>query len=486
MKGKKVGTSTELLWPDDSVMAEFSVTSSGQNFVTPTSPDSPDNDLLWPARLINEQARLSRRKNFSTPLAILSFILSLILGFVIGPTQLILIATILDYNWVSASYLPIAMHYCLIFSSLICLICLVSLVLSFRAKPKPATITIFLVFSTLAELTLLWLTSCAISLEPHQFTIIYLAIFILSILILLFLNKQYFHSHHLTSPFKIIITTFIVLSILEASFTGIYLIDYAKQIDPDRLAQLSAEQLDARVDGVPAMLSDFTHQLCDGKYSVIQLSSSSPSGLFECIKNHDVYSVEDLGIRNANSIRAAATYLGTTSNPEITAAFPESYYLYRSMPNILEENELAIMAPANNEEELLDLISPQVFTYWQAHSSHDLHLSIFYNDNIDSVTTTKDFILMSALDTMALIDNLPSGNTRQGYLDGKIIAYIYQSDRKLTALNELGANPSSYPVSSRLAFTTHRHISTRLKAGEIIDESSLRAKLSESFTGGLK
>ncbi len=481
-----MGTSATLLWPDDSVMAEFSAAAVAYNSPDLIHPDDSYNDLLWPARLINEQARLSKRKNFSIPLATIAFILSLILGFVIGPVQLILIATILDYNWVSASYLPTAMHYCLIISSLVCLLCIISLILSLRTQPKSAVITIFLDFATLAELTLIWLAGCVISLEPHEFTLAYIIISVLLILILLFLNKQYFHSHHLTTPFKIAITAFIILSILEASFTGIYLIDYAKQIDPDRLAQLSAEQLDARIDGVPDLLSDFTHQLCDGKYSVIQLSNSAPSGLFECVKNHDVYSVEDLGQRNTNSTRAAATYLGTTLNSDVSHAFPESYYLYRSMPNILEEDELALMVPANSEEELVDLITPQVLSYRQSHSARNLHLSIFYNDDIASVTATKDFILMSALETMALVDKLPSGNTRQGYLDGKIIAYIYQPDHRLLALNQLGADPSLYPVSSRLAFTTHRHISIRLKAHEGLSEDTLRAKLTGSFTGGLE
>lgn len=481
-----MGSSATLLWPDDSVMAEFSAMTINYSSPDLIHPDNSYNDLLWPARLINEQARLSQHRNFSIQIAIAALILSLILGFVVGPAQLILIATILDYNWVSASYLPTAMHYCLILSSLACLFCIISLILSLRAKPKTAVITIYIVCSTLAELTLLWLAGCVISLEPHQFTLIYLIIFILSILVLLFLNKQYFHNHHLTTPFKIVIAAFILLSILETSFTGAYLIDYAKQVDPDRLAQLSNEQLAARVDGVPTMLSDFTHQLCNSKYSVIYLSSTTPSGLFECVKNHDVYSVEDLGIRNANSIRAAATYLGTTLNPEVSAAFPNSHYLYRSMPNTLNEDELALMVPAHNEEELVGLITPQILAYWQSHSARDLHLSVFYNDDIASVATTKDFILMSALETMALIDKLPSGNTRHGYLDDKIIAYIYQPDHKLNALNELGANPSLYPISSRYALTTHRHISIRLKAHENLDEDALRTKLTGSFTGGLE
>lgn len=486
MKGKKVGKNTGLLWPDATVMAEFSAAPEPTTNKDLIIADTSFSDLLWPAHLINEQARQSRHKTYSLPFAIIAFILSLIANFAIGPVQLALIVTTLDYNWVGATYLPIAAHFCLLLSSLIALICIISLALSYRSTPKSAALAIALTLGTLAELSLLWFSSCLHPLESHEFTLIYAILTVSFLFAAIFINKHYFENHHLSSIYKIIISALIILSIIVASFTVTYLVDYSEQTDPARLASMQADQAAARLEDVPAQLSDFTHQLCSGKYSIIHLADPPTSGLFECHNSHDIYSVEDLAERNLNSLRAAATYLGTTMNPEVSQAFPEARYLYRAIPGVLDEIELALMTPAINEEELLNSITPHVLSYWQTHNSENLHLSIFYTDDITSISTTKDFILMSALDTMSLVDKLPSGNVRHGYHDGKILAYLYQPDRSLIALNQLGANPTLYATSSRNALTTHRHISLHLKAGETLDEETLYAKLSESFTGGLQ
>ena len=109
MKGQTVGA-TGLLWPSNKAMLDLREISCQDYILEETTPL----DLLWPASLINEQARSSTRRSWAIPLATFAFILSIVATFIIGPLQMILVAAILDYNWVTTVYFPNALHFTLI------------------------------------------------------------------------------------------------------------------------------------------------------------------------------------------------------------------------------------------------------------------------------------------------------------------------------------------------------------------------------------
>lgn len=478
MKGQMVGTDEMLLWPDNSTMSMLISLTRPRNKVTVTEIETAE--LLWPAKLINQQAHLAKRKDYSKPLALFGFIMSILLGVVVGPAQLVLIAVMLDYNWVTSTYYPRALNYVFFFASLNALIDLAALILAWNSRPKRTYQTIALVIGSLVILSIIWLAGCIVSWQPHELTLILMAVTLVFLMIILLLSKQYIRTSKNHTSTKLALTILMAISILVSSFSVVYLIESQANNNPARIEEMTIEMQNSRIQGVPNLLSDLTYLLCADKYQIVYLTDSKSSGIFEC-NNGNVYSVEDINQRNSNSIRGAATYLGTTRNNDVSLSFPTSRYLYRSMPDLLDSDELVLMYPAQTEIELLDNITLQLLNYWQNHSNRALFVSIFYNTNLDSVISTNDFILMAALGTLTLIDQLPGGNTRHGPYEGEMLAYIYEPDDDLKALGELGAQPKLYADSTRESLTTLRHLSVRLNPGETYDYDTLRAKLQASF-----
>lgn len=479
MKGQLVGNEAALLWPNADAMSRLLSIARPRNHILATEAETPE--LLWPARLINQQARLSQRKDYSRPVAMTAFIASIILAIVIGPTQLILIATMLDYNWVTSTYFPRTLNYVLIFSVLVAVADLIALILAWNSQPRRTYQTVVLTIGSLALLTTIWLAGDIISLQPHQLTLTLLAITLVFIMAYLLISKQYFTATRTGTVTKIFLSLLMISAIAVIGLDLTDLIQSHTETNPQRIAEMTIEMQNAHLEVVPENLSNLTYLLCAGKYQLIYLSDERTSGLFECSDSGDVYSVQDPKRRNANSIRGEATYLGTTRNKEISLSFPTARFLYRSLPGILEEDELALMYPATSENELLDNITPQLLNYWNSHNNRGLFVNIFYNASFNEITSTKDFILMAAMDTMSLVDQLPNGNTRYGPADGRMFSYIYETDRSLTALSELAANPKNYANSTRDSLTTYRHISLHLQPGETYTLDTLRDRLGSSF-----
>lgn len=161
--------SNGLLWPSNAVMTILLSMSRPRNAVVVTE-DTVD-DLLWPAELINHQARLRKRLSPVKPLAVVTFILSLVLGFVVGPMQLILAATRSDYTWATATYFPLAVYYVLFGVIIVAIMSLVTLVMAWRSEPKIARLVATLVAGSLAEVALIWYFGCIHVIQPHQLTL---------------------------------------------------------------------------------------------------------------------------------------------------------------------------------------------------------------------------------------------------------------------------------------------------------------------------
>lgn len=474
-----MGNEGSILWPDNIAMSRILSLARPRNQILTPEPETTE--LLWPAKLINQQARLAQRKDYSRPVAIAAFVFSIIASIAIGPVQLVLVATMLDYNWVTATYFPRALHYIFFFATLISLVDLAALILAWRSSPQRTYQTIVLSAGSLALLGTILFAGCVTTLQPHQLTLVLLGITLAFIMINLLVSKQYFSSTKNSTVTKAILSLMMACSVLVASLNLVNLVQSRAESNPERLTEMTIEMQNAKLRDVPMMLSDLTYLLCNGKYKLVFLAEDKTNGLFECAENGEVYSVRDLEQRNINSIRGAATYLGTTRDKTISMSFPTALFLYRNIPGALAEDELVLMYPASSEVELIDNVTPQLLSYWNDHNERGLYVNIFYNTNISEVTSTKDFVLMAAMDTMSLVDQLPNGNIRHGPADGKMFTFIYETDPELKALNELGADPELYADSTRTSLTTFRHLSLRLQPDEYYDYVTLRDKLKASF-----
>lgn len=481
MKGQSVGNVAAILWPsDEDMLALREITC--QDYIT---TELSALDLLWPASLINEQARAKERRDWSRPLAILSFVLTALMAIIVGPMQMILVAAVLDYGWVTTSYYPVALNIVLIASIIVSIINLAALVLAWQARPQRTYLTTVLVAGSVTEIGLIWLTGRVVTWQPHLLTLILLLVLAAFFIAALFINKAYIARTHNNTPTKVALSLMMVLVLAELALGIISIFESNGTGDPERIQQLSSAQEQAHQPEITRTLSDLTYTLCGQPYQIIYASKAAPSGLFECKESGEVFSVTDLRDHN-KSVKGSAMYLGTTKNTPISWAFPNSRYLYRELPATETENELALMVAAATEQELVDNITQPLLNYWQDHSEHNLFINIFYNSDLNTVTSTRDFVLMSALDTMVMSPDLPRGDSYEGYWEGKIVPYNYQGDLELLALNELGSDPKLYADSSRIALLTHRHLSLRLSAGENLTYDTLRERLQSSFVGGLE
>lgn len=484
MKGQSVGNVGEvLLWPNSVAMQALERLARPRNtlLLAEVAPD----DLLWPAELINRQAQARSNRSFAVPVALVSFIVSAILGFVVGPMQLILLATTTyDYNWITTIYFASALKIVLLISSFVALFDLLALFWAWQAQPTRARLATTLICASLAEVGLIWIFSAAQDLPPHHLSLILLAGSVAGLVIALLIRKQYSHNNANGLAMKIFLGVLATLSCAELIGGIVYFAQASARPDSAEIQRITAEQAAAQLPGVNFSLSNSVYTLCDGRYQLIYLTSEQNSGLFECSNNGEVYSVMEIPSQNPKTIDTAATYLGTTKSSTITMAFPSAHYLYRSMPDALSSDELVLMVQANTERELVDNIVQPILNYWQTHNQHNLFLNVFYTRNIESISTTRDFILMAALDTMSLVEKLPHGNTIKGYANGEATNYLYVADTELKSLHELSIKPDLISADSLDALTFRRHLSLRLAANETLDYETLYERLNKSFVGG--
>lgn len=479
-----MGDGEVLLWPSDVAMQALYALSRPRNQIL--EADLVGVDLLWPASLINRQARARKRRSLALPVAVLAFVCSIVLAVVVGPIQLILLAFhSADYNWVTEIYFPEALRYALLGGAVVAAIDLAVLAMLWQRRDWRNNAVPVMVFGSLTEVILVWLLGSTGEWQPHQVSLILIAVMLVFVVIVLFVGKQEVLPDGKSALARVMLGCTAVSAVVLMLGCLNYFWQTADHTDQNQLNEISAKQVEARVEGVLPVVSDVVFTLCEsGKYQVVYQAEDLRHGMYECVGSGDVYSVGGAVALETNrswQIDALATYLGTTKNHAVTMAFPNAYYLYRSIPQVLKYDELVLMVPAGTEREFLDNITVQMLEYWQANNGHNLHLSAFYSNDISAIMGTKDYILVAALETMAASEKLPKGNIIKGVYDGRMANYIFKPETELVALNELGLHPEAYANSSLHALTTHRHISVWLEAGEEFDYDTLHAKLEGSL-----
>ncbi len=443
--------------------------------------------LVWPAKVINKSARLKQGFNWPVDLSIFSFFITSLIAFSLGPMQLLFMMFCQDYNWVTNIYYPSAMRIGLLLSGFLSIVNLVAAVLAWRSHLKSAHTATLLSGGSATIIVLIWLSAFVLSLQPNQLAVVMvLAILIFLVAALLF-SKRTQDQPHITLPLQILICIISACSAVSATLTCLYIANQ-KAIHAAEQAEISALkeiQDQAWQEPVPRTLSDLVVALCENHpYETIFISNNTPSGIFECKDAHDVYSVQSIGNESAKIVTGLATYLGTTYSDIIEYYFPNDHYLYRSFANRATPDELVLLLSASSEEELVTANLERLTNYLnQLQPDISLNVNIFYSDNLDTVLSTRDFILIAAVGTMALTDQLPHGKLYRSYLNDQIGTYIFDADVNLSALSELGADPNLYSYQTRDALKTKRHLSFSipLDRTENFTTDSLHELLQNSF-----
>lgn len=472
----------------------------------------PDEGLVWPIHLIEEIARARKPRNVQLRVARALFFIGSLAALAAGPVQLILVAIFQDTEWVRTVYAPLAGKIALGIFILLSLILIPQLLKTLQnlretasnpftnVQPFSAKVrhrTIVYTFGLFALNLAVWL-GVMLELAPQILTVITCVLVPLFPFISLCAQRDVLPSHLGYIPLQIFLIAGMALSGLQIilNFFAFYE-EPPEPIDYAAIERLAKAQAEARVADVPPELSDLVFAVCGNQpYSVVFMSITNPnSGLFECT-NHEVYSVSGPIETSEAVITGRAFYFGTTSDPLISRYFPASTgakYLFRdfrpssdtsSTSNKTRTNEqlpseLVLLLPSASEDELVVNNLSSIANLIREHGSTELRFSLFYTDNLDTVLTTRDFILIAATGTITLNDWLPHGDTYQSIINDQLGTYKFEIDHDLSALLDLGADPTLYSDQTRDAIKSRRHITTTFS--DTLTSDALHAQLLEGF-----
>lgn len=443
--------------------------------------DQAEANLLWPGGLINKQAEVAHAEShWPLTLATFSFIMASLFAVLIGPMQMVLLAFTKNYDFVTTDYYPAVLKAMLLCSGLLSIVNIVALVLAWKARPRTARLTAVFVAGAAHIFSIGWVAAFLITFQPNHLAITTLVAILVFWIGALLISKQYSKHQKPSLIMHIILVGLILSATAEAVFTGIYIFQKTNIVEVDELAltELANAELAARIEGVPEDLGKRAFAICGGEYHLVFQSLTDPeTALFECKNNYEVYSIST---SKADAAAPSAAYLGKVKDDLVEAAFPEAKYLYRDLSELKRPSELTILLSANSETELVDKYLESI---GRTLANHDaLNLNIFWTNSLEEVLTTRDFVLVSAVGTMALVDWLPHGNLFQGVEAGQPIKYQFEIDHHLVALTDLGADPKLYPAATRDALKTKPHLHyIQAEKPESLDLNMLKEELLASF-----
>lgn len=452
-------------------------------------------ELLWPTDLI---AELSKKRNFhpwGTALSVTNFIISSLIAFALGPLQLIILVISGDYVMLTEDFMPIALRISLMLTGIIAISNVVAMIQTWREENDDNISSGLLGLGSGLIILAIWLTTFILPLQPHVMTILMLGLIILAGFGAYLAHRFVPVDIEKRTPgwLKLLLAFIITLSVGEAVATFIYIVTQASTAEQSQveLQELGAAQTAARIDGVSSGLSDLVFTLCGGAYNGVYLPSNIvDSGIFECDVSRNVFAVSGpndpaTDSRTDTVLLGSAFYFGTTYNQLVANYFPVetgAKYLYRDLSTTEYPSELILLLPAPDEAYLVEAYIENLTGYINARNKdHDLLLSLFYAPEINTVVSTKDYILLAAADTLSLVDHLPDGNRLSGYLNGKRGTYIYTPDTNLAALQELASSPLLYSSQTFDALKLNRHITALIQRNHEYTADELRDLLWNSF-----
>lgn len=448
-KSQQSASSDDLLWP--SLDHQSHDTSSSAKNPAKTA------DLLWPSQLINQQFTETHTENhWPLTLATFSFVLASVFAFFVGPVQVILLSLTKDYAAITGSYYPAVLKSMLICSGLLAIVNLVALIMAWRSSPRVARLTAVFAAGAISIFGIGWLAAFVIAFQPNQLAATVLLAILVFWAVALIIAKQYSSQPTPSLTLRSVLVGLMLVASVDLIATGCYLFQRTQltELDTATLAELSAAELAARLEGIPEDLGRRIYAICGEPYRLVFQSPTDPeTALFECESSAEVYSVS---VSREDAQAPATTYLGQTKHPLIEAALPDARYFYRDLSALGQPSELTLLLPASSEVELVDqnLVAFQQILA----TTGALNLTVFWVDNLDAVLSTRDFVLITAVGTLSLVDYLPRGATYFGVEADRPIQYSFQLDSRLVSLRDLGADPLLYPAATRNAIKTNPHL----------------------------
>lgn len=440
--------------------------------------------LIWPEKLIAELADRKLNHPWSPALSIINFVLMSLIALFLGPAQLILMVIIQDLVTVTEGYYPAVLRVSLMLSGLIAISTIITTVQAWREQPKQSFSVSILGAGTMLLGAVIWFTAYITRFQPHELTLLLLLIIIGTIAFALVLRKKPLIRDHRYPALNTLFVIAILFGGAETIFSGLFMLNQTETVADSQIAleELKLAQEAARTDGVSDQTSDLVYTLCGSEYNVVYMKSgSTTSGLFECRGSYEVYSVSGPNEVSKTSMQAAAFYFGKDQDSLVSTYLPPEtgvHYLYRDLGAAGDDSvpsELVLLLPAASEEVLINLYLAQITSIVNARpKSNPLSLSIFYTAETNNILTTKDYILIGAMDTLANTTYLPRGTNYKAYYNGVYGTFIFTPDSVQAALTELAASPMLYSSQTLDALTNRRHISVTLEADREYTEDELR------------
>lgn len=434
------------------------------------------------------------KKAWTLITAWIAFIIATLFFLALGPGSIIIAAITSPYAWLVSYWWVPSVYAILTFAApVVFILAGISVFFTYKKFPLKMRTVLILISGIVVGLPITWLSlNGIIPMKIIIYAIIMGVISVAPIILLIVFKirdkKKVASSSTITPKLtdgktaKIVFIVSFVIVVIELGFCVLQLITPVSNLIAIHEQEKQAEQAinsAAESSGSKSSknLAKMVYAVCYGEYDVVY-QSADDTGLFECKENSEVFSVTDPHEGKSGYYdTASASFLGATYDETVAKYFPDTIYIYRNYLNADIYTDLILLVEADSESEVIDKYADAIYKYIKDVNSEyteEVRVSIFYTDKLDTVKTTRDYILLSG--AIGLYDWLPHGNG--------LGEYYFKAD-EAAALMEIGENPNLYSSQTRDAIKFHRHISAEIDNGKTITLEQLRTTLQSSFEEGL-
>jgi hypothetical protein len=432
------------------------------------------------------------KKAWTLVTAWIAFIVATLFFLALGPGSIIMAVITNPYAWLVSYWWMPSVYTILTFAApVIFILAGISIFFTYKKFPAKMRTALILLSDIAVGLPITWLSlNGMIPMKIIVYAIIMGIIAIVPIILLIVFKIRDKKKVASSTPLKptnekvakIVFIASMAIVVIELGFVIFQLIAPVSNLIAIHEQEKQAEQAvnsAAESSGSKSSksLAKMVYAVCYGEYDVVY-QSADDTGLFECKKNSEVFSVTDPHEGKSGYYdTAAASFLGATYDETVAKYFPDTIYIYRNYLNADINTDLILLVEANSEDEAIDKYADAIYKYIKDVNSkytEEVRVSIFYTDKLNTIKDTRDYILLSG--AVGLYDWLPHGNG--------LGEYYFKAD-EAAALMEIGENPSLYSSQTRDAIKFHRHVSAEINNGKTITLEQLRIILQNSFEEGL-
>lgn len=397
------------------------------------------------------------------------------------------------FSWIISFYYIYLVVGASIISFISTILYTIALIMAFKKTPKHLANIAIMMSGNIVGLAIMWLSGYKIiRISTILAAIIMLACVILPCLGLIIL-KQYRKRIIILQPgpsrsAKIFAVIALLGLIVESSIAVFYLSQLWQQYKPiieanQQYQKGQEEQLNEAMDdkGISSQLGSMSFALCRNGFDIVhQISGDGEDAIIQCKSSDDIYELHSAYEKRNGYIIASAVYYGTTKNETLARYFPNQLYIYKNLRNSSYNEEVYLLLQADSIEEVVKKYAEPLYEYIKEQNATyhtNIDFEILYNEDLSSVTTTKDYIILAGGLHNIVNDWLPNGN---GFNGPRGENYIFYGVDELKVLNDLAMNPGSYSEQTRSAVKFHPHLSFSITNGGQITLEELQAIMQSS------